>query len=78
MTIRDELDELFTELDKEILPQLEDGDITRKMLAEEKRVSENTIKRIMKKLVKSGEWVEVIKRDKYGPVTTYRKAVHDE
>jgi DNA-binding Lrp family transcriptional regulator len=76
MTIRDELDDLFLELDKELRPMLEDGDITNKTIADHFGCSENAAMAKMNKLVKSGAWKRIEKRSaNCAKVITYRKVV---
>jgi hypothetical protein len=71
-----EIQEMLNDLANEGLPYLEDGDLTREMIAERFSISINGARDRAKKMIKAGKWIEVMKRTKDGhKAATYKKVV---
>jgi len=74
--IGDEIQEMLSELANEGLPPLEEGDLTREIIAEKFGISTNGARNRAKEMIKKGKWVQVDKRTKNGnKIVTYKKVV---
>jgi len=73
-SVSDEIHEMLDELANEGLPYIEDGDLTREMIAEKFGISTNGARNRAKEMVKKGKWIEVPKRTKSGnKIITYKR-----
>ena len=74
--IGDEIQEMLNDLANEGLPPLEEGDLTREMIAERFGISSNGAKNRANEMIKKGKWAQVDKRTKNGnKIVTYKKVV---
>ena len=75
-SVSDEIHEMLDELANEGLPYIDEGDLTREMIAEKFGISINGARNRAKEMVKKGKWIEVPKRTKGGnKIITYKKVV---
>jgi predicted HTH transcriptional regulator len=75
-SVSDEIHDMLDELANEGLPYIEEGDLTREIIAERFGISINGARNRAKEMVKKGKWIEVPKRTKGGnKIIIYKKVV---
>jgi predicted HTH transcriptional regulator len=75
-SVSDEIHEMLDELANDVLPYIDEGDLTREIIAERFGISINGARNRAKEMVKKGKWIEVPKRTKGGnKIITYKKVV---